>query len=75
MTDLQNYVIAEFHDGIQIIPKSWINDDVTKVRWPSFPSQRRFEAVKEIEEWRESWPTFPLKGIIGSTCKPLFLFN
>lgn len=73
MTTLQAYVIAEFHDGIQIIPKTWINDDVTKARWPSFPSQKRFDkAVRAMEELQESWPEFPLKGIIGSTCKSLF---
>ncbi|XP_011686339.1 PREDICTED: uncharacterized protein LOC105449044 [Wasmannia auropunctata] len=68
MTTLQTYVIAEFDDGIQIIPNLWINDDVTKVRWPSFSSQKRFDkAVKEIEEWQESWSEFPLKKILGST--------
>lgn len=69
-TSLSNYVVVEFEDGTDIIPKSWINDDVTKAHWPSFRSKKRFDkAVKEMEECQASWPTFPLKGIIGSTCK------
>lgn len=70
MTDLQDYVIVEFHDGMQIVPKLWINEDVTKVRWPLFSSQVRFnKAVMKMEKWQESWSELPLKEIIGSSCK------
>lgn len=76
MTDLQDYVIGEFDDGIQIIPKKWINDDSSKARWPTFSSQKKFDkAVRLMIDFQDSWPEYPLKGILGSTCKSLFLFD
>ena len=75
MTDLENYVIVEFDDGIQIIPNLWINSDASKARWPTFTSQKRYDkAVRLMEDCQDFWLEVPIKRILGSTGKLLFLF-
>ncbi|KAL6258276.1 hypothetical protein P5V15_010217 [Pogonomyrmex californicus] len=68
MMDVKDYVIVEFDDGIQIISKLWINSDTSKVRWPTFSSQKCYDkAIKLMKDYQDSWPEVSIKGILGST--------
>lgn len=60
------YVIVEFNDGLQLIPDNWFNDDCTKVYWPNFTNNQRYDkAVLLMEDPVSTWTQHPVRKIIG----------
>lgn len=65
------FIIAEFQDGLQLIPAAWYNKDNSSSIWPNhFKTKYRInkaimarEMPKEISDWEE----LPIKKIFGIT--------
>ncbi|XP_071574436.1 uncharacterized protein [Temnothorax nylanderi] len=62
----QGFIVAEFSDGIQVIPKIWLqNDDLCK--YPShYKTDLRIRKAVEKEEIPSfDWPAYKIKSIFG----------
>lgn len=71
--DRSGYVIAEFNDGLQIIPALWYNVEKQSSIWPNhFKTQLRInKAIITREMPREicDWEQLPIKRIFGTAGK------
>lgn len=69
-------MIAEFYDGLQIIPSEWYNTDKKLSIWPSHlkTKYRINKAIMEKEMPREKsdWEELPVKRIFGGASKKEF---
>lgn len=64
------FVVAEFPDGIQVIPKIWlINENICK--YPShYKTDARIRKAIEKEEIPSvDWPSCRIERIFGEYCK------
>lgn len=34
MTDKKNYAVVKFQDGLQIVPTTWLTNDLKASKWP-----------------------------------------
>lgn len=67
------FLIAEFHDGLQLIPALWYNADKKSCIWPShFKSKYRLNKAimtREIPHNNLKWDELPIKRIFGEAGK------
>lgn len=64
----EKYVVVEFEDGIQIIPRTWLNNDCTKAKWPDcYVTYTRYDkAVRLMEEPQATWKEHTVVKIFTS---------
>lgn len=64
------YLIVEFSDGLQIIPRRWVDTIKQTSIWPShFKTQRRINSAiltGEMPKEQYDWEELPIKRIFGS---------
>lgn len=66
----RGFIVVEFSDGIQVIPRIWLqSEDVCK--YPShFKTDLRLRKAIEKEKIPNSdWPSFKINRIFGEYCK------
>nr|XP_012235928.1 PREDICTED: uncharacterized protein LOC105680071 [Linepithema humile] len=66
--NINAYVIAEFHDGLQLIPALWYNADRNSSIWPThFKSKFRINKAIMTREMPQNieWDVLPVKRIFG----------
>lgn len=73
------FIIAEFDDGLQLIPAKWYNGDKQVCIWPShFKTKLRINKAimtKEIPQEVCDWEELPIKRIFGIASKLNVLSN
>lgn len=72
MTDKnKNYAVVEFQDGLQIIPTTWLTNDLKASKWPNcYVTYKRYEkAVKCMEQSQSTWEEHPIKKIYATCYK------
>ncbi|TGZ51886.1 Uncharacterized protein DBV15_12677 [Temnothorax longispinosus] len=53
---LKMYAVVEFEDGLSVVPKNWLTEDLTEAFWPMYTSSARHDkAVKRMEEPESTW--------------------
>lgn len=64
------FIIAEFYDGIQVIPHIWLTDK-NLCKYPSHykTDLRVRKAVEKEEVPTSNWSTIKIKRIFGEYCK------
>ena len=64
------FIVVEFSDGIQVIPKTWLQRK-DLCQYPShFKTDVRIRKAIEKEEMPHSdWPSFKIHRIFGEYCK------
>jgi len=71
--DRSGYVIAEFNDGLQIIPALWYNAEKQISIWPNqFKTQLRINKAiitREMPQEISDWEQLPIKRIFGTAGK------
>lgn len=71
MTDKKRtFVIVEFEDGLQIVPSTWLSNDLQRCKWPShYISNDRYDkAIKKMEIPASNWEEHVIKKIYA-TCR------
>lgn len=67
------FVIAEFHDGLQVIPSVWLNADKQTCIWPSHMKTKlrinKAIIAREMPTENRHWETICIKRIFGITGK------
>ncbi|XP_050059401.1 uncharacterized protein LOC126550899 isoform X2 [Aphis gossypii] len=69
-SEIKNYVIVEFHDGLQLIPRNWIAVDKSIAYFPDITkiNSKQFDKlVLNTEQPHSSWETFEIKKIWASS--------
>lgn len=68
----QGFIVAEFSDGIQVIPKSWLQDE-DFCKYPShYKSDARiWKAIEKEETPTSDWSSFKIDRIFGEYRKYL----
>lgn len=73
------FIIAEFDDGLQLIPAKWYNGDKQVCIWPShFKTKLRINKAimtKEMPQEVCDWEELPIKRIFGIASKLYVLSN
>lgn len=66
------FVVAEFYDGVQVIPKSWLQSDGL-CKYPSHYNKdsKIRKAIKKEETPGSDWPTCKIIRIFGEYRKYL----
>lgn len=66
------FIVVEFLDGIQVIPKIWMCSD-NHCKYPSrYKNDKRIrKAVEKEEKPNFDWPSFKIIRIFGEYCKNL----
>lgn len=71
--DSNAYIIAEFNDGLQLIPALWYNADTNSSIWPShFKSKIRINKAivsREMPKNTYEWEELPIKRIFSKAGK------
>lgn len=66
----KKYCIVEFEDGLQVIPKNWLNADSKKAFWPHYTNNKRYDkAVRLMEKPESTWFQHPIRKMYGMFCK------
>lgn len=67
------FIIAEFHDGLQLIPTAWYNADYSTSIWPShFKTKFRINKaiiMKEMPREKSEWEELSVKKVFGVASK------
>jgi len=67
------FIIAEFHDGLQLIPATWYNADNLSSIWPThFKTKLRINKAimtKEMPREKSDWEVLPIKKVFGTASK------
>jgi len=72
----RGFVVAKFSDGIQIIPKIWLqNGDVCKYPSHYKTDQRIRKAVEREEVLNVNWTSHKIIRIFGEYCKYFNFYN
>jgi len=68
----EGYIVAEFYDGIQVIPKTWLQSE-NLCKYPShYKTDSRIRKTIEKDELPTSnWTSFKVVRIFGEYCKYL----
>jgi len=62
----ERYIIVLFEDGLQVIPKNWMNQGCNAAKWPNFTTNKRYDkAVKLMEEPQPMWTEHSILKIYG----------
>ncbi|KAM0728587.1 hypothetical protein ACS0PU_004842 [Formica fusca] len=68
--DNSTFIIAEFHDGLQIIPATWYNADNLSSIWPThFKTKFRINKAimtREMPREKSDWEVLPIKKVFGT---------
>jgi hypothetical protein len=71
--DNNRFVIAEFEDGLQLIPAVWYNADKSSSIWPThFKTKFRINKAvitREIPPQRSDWDELAVKRVFGIASK------
>lgn len=71
--DNTRFIIAEFNDGLQIIPAAWFNADKQLCIWPShFKTKLRINKAimsREMPKKKTDWDELSVKRLFGTTGK------
>lgn len=71
--DKNQFIIAEFHDGLQVIPSVWYNADKLSCIWPSHMKTKyrinKAILAREMPRERSDWEELPIKRIFGGASK------
>lgn len=77
--DCKAFIIAEFNDGLQLIPALWYNADKKSCIWPShFKSKFRINKAiitGEMPQNNSEWDELPIKRIFGKAGKKVVIFE
>lgn len=69
--DNHGFVIAEFNDGLQIIPAAWYNADEQSCIWPAhFKTKLRINKAimaREMPREKTDWKCLSIKRVFGIT--------
>lgn len=74
----RNYVVVEFHDGLQLIPRNWITVDKCIAYFPDMTkiTSKQFDKlVLNTEQPHSSWETFEIKKIWASSGNNYLTYN
>lgn len=67
------FIIAEFNDGLQLIPATWYNADNSSSIWPThFKTKLRINKVimtGEMPKEKLDWDILPVKKVFGTAGK------
>lgn len=67
--DNEKYIIAEFNDGLQLIPATWFKADTLLSIWPShFKTKFRINKAiitREMPREKSDWEVLPVKKVFG----------
>lgn len=64
------YYIIEFHDGMQLIPHTWLHVSKNKAYWPNFTNIMKYDkAVQYMEPVGKDWMLYDVVRILGSARK------
>ncbi|XP_036140507.1 uncharacterized protein LOC118644880 [Monomorium pharaonis] len=70
MEAIKKFIVAEFADGLQIIPAKWLNTSRNKCIWPShYKTMRRLHSAiitEELPKDETDWDKLLIKRIFGS---------
>lgn len=68
----QGFIVAEFYDGIQVIPKTWLQSK-DSCKYPSHykTDSRIRKAIEKEEVPTSNWSSFKIDRIFGEYCKYL----
>lgn len=63
-----NFNIVEFHDGLHVIPFSWLTDDNKTAYWPPYEDPIKMcRAVVNMETpVKDKWELLKVLAILGS---------
>ncbi|XP_011858997.1 PREDICTED: uncharacterized protein LOC105556509 isoform X2 [Vollenhovia emeryi] len=68
--DDTRYIVAEFKDGLQLIPALWFNGDTSTSIWPSHlkTKQRINKAImtREVPKEHTDWEELPVNKVFGT---------
>lgn len=68
----RGFIVVEFSDGIQVIPKTWLlNKELCKYPAHLKTDTKILKAVEKEEVPSSSWPSFKIDRIFGEYCKYL----
>lgn len=71
--DNRRYIIAEFNDGLQLIPATWFNADTLSSIWPShFKTKLRINkaiVTREMPREKSDWEELPIQKVFGIASK------
>lgn len=71
--DDSGFLIAEFNDGLQLIPAIWFNADKQSCIWPGhFKTKLRINKAiitKELPKEESDWENLKIKRIFGTAGK------
>lgn len=76
---MDNFIIAEFHDGLQVIPSAWCNADKLSCIWPSHMKTKyrinKAILAKEMPREISDWEELQIKRIFGGASKNFIYIN
>lgn len=68
-TNVNGFIIAEFNDGLQIIPAMWYNADEESCIWPGhFKTKLRINKAimgKEMPQEMSDWENLSIRRVFG----------
>lgn len=66
-----NFNVVEFHDGLHVIPFSWLSNDNKQAYWPPYECTIRMcKAVVNMETpMKDHWELLDVLAILGSAGK------
>lgn len=77
--DKYQFIVAEFHDGLQVIPSTWYNADQLSCIWPSHMKTKyrinKAILAKEMPREKSDWEELPMKRIFGGASKRILFIN
>jgi hypothetical protein len=74
MTEKTYYAVVEFMDGLQVIPTSWLNQDLRSAVWPNFTNNKNYDkAVKKMIDPESTWTSHSIKKIFGTYGKQRYM--
>lgn len=61
------FVIVEFADGLQMVPNTWLINDMTECLWPLYTKNERCDrAVRFMEPPEKEWQKHSIKRIMAT---------
>lgn len=71
--DNSQYIVAEFHDGLQVIPAIWFNADASSSIWPSHLKTKlrinKAILAREMPLENSDWEELHVKKVFAVTSK------
>ncbi|XP_071652731.1 uncharacterized protein, partial [Temnothorax longispinosus] len=65
---LQNFTIALFDDGLQLVPSSWLFDNKTMCHWPPYTNEKKIrKAIMEEASPNCTWTAHKILRVFGTS--------